>query len=114
MKRVAKKLRSRRGETLVEILVAILIIALSAGLFATMYTASMRIDLTAREQDEAFFAAVGELEEMIDAGEGEGTKGAVQYQPTGEDGQPSSGSTSTSENVELFTRDGMTAYTGGK
>ena len=75
-----------------------------------MYTASMRIDLTAREQDEAFFAAVGELEEMIDAGEG--TKGAVQYQPTGEDGQPSSGS--TSENVELFTRDGMTAYTGGK
>lgn len=99
MKRITEKLHSRRGETLVEILVAILIIALSAGLFATMYTASMRINLTAREQDEAFYAAVEDLEEMS----GSGSSGTVNYEPEG-------GGSATSESVELFTRDGMTAY----
>lgn len=110
MKRVAKKLQSRRGETLVGILIAVLIIALASGLFAAMYSASMHIDLTAREQDELFYDAVEELEEMIDSGAGESTGSSVHYQPVNKNGNSETSGSGSNENVDLFTRDGMTAY----
>lgn len=66
MNRIIKAPRSRKGETFVEILVAILIIALSAGLFAFMYSTSMEINRSAREQDEAIFEAVSTLEDKIE------------------------------------------------
>lgn len=104
MRTLKKKPRSRRGETLVEILVAILIIAVAAGLFATMYSASMSINLSAREQDENMFDAVGTLEEKIESGE-TGAPGSVTYEPTGD----GAGSTQRVD-VEVFTQDGMTSY----
>ena len=101
------KLRSKKGETLVGILVAILIIALSAGLFATMYTASMNIDLSAQKQDKAFYEAVGALEKMEKS---DNTitkqKGKLQY-------TSSSGATSPPVDVEYLTKDGLTVYHDG-
>jgi len=44
----------RRGETLIETLVAILVITLSALLLATVTTGSVRINAAAREKDSAF------------------------------------------------------------
>lgn len=100
--------RSRRGETFVEILVAILIIALSAGLFAAMYSASMNLDLFAKQQDKLFYDAVEQLEELIEGKDGTGTKqeGEVAYVPV-KDGTEGDGTTVP---VEIVTDDGMTGY----
>ena len=104
MKFIGKKLASKRGETLVGILVAILIIALSAGLFATMYTASMNINLSAQKQDEAFYEAVSTLEKMEESDNTTKSKGNLQYE--GSDG------TSNVE-VEYLTQDGLSVYHNG-
>ena len=98
------KLRSKKGETLVEILVAILIIALSAGLFAVMYTASMNINLSAREQDEAFYAAVGTLEQMEKSDKTTTSNGNLKYHSDTCDG---------SVGVEYLTQDGLSVYHNG-
>ena len=111
MKNVIKKLKSKSGETLVEILIAILIIALSAGLFASMYTASANINRSAREKDEKIYDAVGQLEDFIGSANG-GTKGKVKYTPTDSEGNSQSDGEKDVE-VQVFTQDGMTAYTGG-
>lgn len=103
MKKIWKKLRSRRGETLVGILVAIFIIAISAALFATMYTASMKINLSAQEQDERFYEAVGTLEKMENSEDTSVSDGELTY---------------SSENgdqtivVEFLTQDGLSVYRG--
>lgn len=63
-KQLVNKLKSRKGETLVEILVGILIIALAAAMFASMYHAAGAIDLKAREADSKFYDIVSELEKQ--------------------------------------------------
>lgn len=50
-----KKLRSRRGETLVESLVSILIIALSSAMFATMVTTAVNINLKTETATAEFY-----------------------------------------------------------
>ena len=104
MKRIREKLRSKCGETLVGILVAILIIALSAGLFATMYTASMNINLSAQKQDEAFYEAVSTLEKMEESDNTTKSDGQLQY---------SSDNYSESVKVEYLTQDGLSVYHNG-
>ena len=105
MKRIVTKLTSRRGETLVEILVAVLIIALASGMFASLYSASMNINLTARREDEAFYKAVGDLENMIDSDDEtptDGNKRDLHYVPSkgAEQDIP----------VDVVTQDGMSVY----
>lgn len=101
MKRIREKLRSKCGETLVGILVAILIIALSAGLFAAMYLTSMKINLSAQEQDELLYEAVGTLEGMKESANKKTSEGQVQYK---------SESYSDGVDVEYFTQDGLSVY----
>lgn len=109
MKRLTKKLRSRKGETLAEILIAILIIALGAALFAAMYTASLNINRSAREEDEKFHAAVDKLEEMIRSnGSDTHTKGTVHYTEVIDGGTGESNDV----HVDIFQQDGMTVYKG--
>lgn len=108
MKRLTKKLRSRKGETLAEILIAILIIALGAALFAAMYTASLNINRSAREEDEKFHAAVDRLEEMIRSNES-GTSGTVRYTEVTKEGGTGK---SNDVHVDIFQQDGMTVYKG--
>jgi hypothetical protein len=50
-----KKLRERRGETLVELLASILIGALSVALLAGGIMVSVRLGLDARERDEDYY-----------------------------------------------------------
>ncbi len=96
------KLRSKKGETLVGILVAILIIALAAGIFAAMYTASMNINLSAREQDKAFYEAVSTLERMEKSDKTTTTPdGQLQYK---------SEKYKDTVDVEYLTQDGLSVY----
>ena len=55
-KRTLEKLRSRSGETLAEVLVALLIIALSSMLLVVMYNTAASIDLRTRARDKVFYA----------------------------------------------------------
>lgn len=58
-----KKLRSRRGETITETLVAILVIALSAGILAVTTTTAVHVDQTAEQATADYYAALSRVEE---------------------------------------------------
>lgn len=110
MKNILKKLKTRKGETLVGILVAILIIALSAGLFAVMYNASMSINLSAREQDEKLYDAVTQLENKsgskVDKADGGEIK--IEIHEANEDG--TAGAKKGEVRVDVYEQDGLIAY----
>lgn len=57
-----EKLRSARGETLVELLCAILIGTLSVALLCSLAMTSVRMDRSARETDEVFTASLNDAE----------------------------------------------------
>lgn len=62
------KLKSRRGETLVEAMASIVIAALSVALLFTCVMAASQINRMAREADEAYYAALTAAEtQMADA-----------------------------------------------
>lgn len=106
MKFIGKKVASKKGETLVGILIGILIIALSAGLFATMYTASMNINQSAREQDERFYEAVGTLEKMEESDNVTQSDGQIKYSNKDD-------SNNQNVDVEYLTQDGLSVYRDG-
>ena len=61
LKRIGKT-RTRAGESLVEILIAILIVALGCVVIATMYSAAMNMNVEASRQDDEFYEAMSEME----------------------------------------------------
>lgn len=69
MKTLLKKLKSRAGESLVETLVAVLIIALAAGLLAGGATTTVKLNQRAAESGRVFFEELSQAE----AGETYGT-----------------------------------------
>ncbi len=63
-----KKLTSRRGETLTEVLVAILVVSMSVVLLANMVNASMSINYQMRELDggaEGFYPSLAAAETHV-------------------------------------------------
>ncbi len=64
MKKISfiKKLRERSGETLVETLVAMLVIAFASLLLASMVSASGSIDISVREKDGDFYRGLSAAE----------------------------------------------------
>ena len=56
--------RAQKGETLAEVLVAMLIVAVSALLLAAMTAAAAGINLAAHKQDAEFYAAMTKVEAM--------------------------------------------------
>lgn len=64
IKRKCAAPRTRRGETLAEVLIALLIVVLATLLLASMITASAGINFTARQKDEKFYKALSEIEAM--------------------------------------------------
>ena len=62
MKRDKRRRRARAGETLGEVLIAMLIVALSALMLAGMVSSAGQINLSVRETDESFYKSVSALE----------------------------------------------------
>ncbi len=60
MNRVSKKLKSRAGETLSEVLIALLIAALALTILANMISASSKMVLDSRGSLEKYYEAQGE------------------------------------------------------
>lgn len=65
-----EKLKSSRGETLVEVLASILICTLSIALLVGAVMASSRMDLQAREADEEYYDALTKAERQDKAPDG--------------------------------------------
>ena len=63
---IVNKLRSRKGETLTETLVALLIVGLSSVVLASMIGAASRMGVQAKEQDEKLRDAVTAVETQPD------------------------------------------------
>lgn len=80
MRTFLKKLHSKKGETYVEVLISVLIIALAALLLATTLTAANRINANARKADESFYASVNSMENPT----GDPADGVVTYHIEGE------------------------------
>lgn len=59
-----EKCRSTRGETLVEVLVGILFVALASSFFLSMVIASQRINTKTQKADALFYKAMSQLECM--------------------------------------------------
>ncbi len=62
MKKTFSKLRSRRGESFVEVLVAIMVVGLAALLMASMVSVSGSIDMNTREKDKKFYEISSKVE----------------------------------------------------
>lgn len=60
------KLRSQKGETLIELLVSILIAALSVGMLMTGVTVSSRLNQAAQERDAVFYQLLTKAESRQD------------------------------------------------
>lgn len=67
---ILKKLTSRRGETLTETLVALLIVGLASGVLATMVGAASHMNKTAMDKDEVLYKAVTTAETRPGTGTG--------------------------------------------
>ncbi len=109
MKRIVNKLRAKRGESLVEVLCAILIFTLSSVAMYSMVMAASSINATAKEAEQT------NLEQMLVAekAEGDGANGTVTMTVI-----TPGGAVSTTVNVEIYGADGelysyFKAGTGG-
>lgn len=87
MRKLLKKLRSRRGETFIEILCAVLIAAFGTTIIVTMLTTAMQLNKVAKQNDSDYYSSVTEMEQMTEK------KGAVEVEiadaddPEGEGGK---------------------------
>lgn len=75
---VYNKLRSRKGETLTETLVAILLVGLASVVLASMISAASRMGAQALEWDTALYEAVTAVETQPDEAKTEAANPTVQ------------------------------------
>ena len=105
--------RRRRGETLAEVLVALLIVSLSTLLLAAMVTASAGVNLTARQKDEKFYDALSKVEAMdetVGVKDPADLTGATlqKFDVVIDDGDPTS--TDTTIQVNVYTSENLAIY----
>lgn len=94
------KLKSQRGETLVEIMASVLVAALSVALLFSCVMAASQINSTARESDEKYYATLTAAEKQETAAGGGTVKIA------------GNGSTETLD-ISLYGGSGMYSYARG-
>lgn len=113
MKKLFRKLRSQRGESFVEILVAILIVAFGCMLVASMYTSSMNLNLSAAKNDKSYYEALSDMEKMPKLPDGTKTPDEIKRTAVltelDEDGNPTS--TEFTSRVYSYGNDDNAAYT---
>lgn len=96
-----KKLTGKRGETMVETLAAVLIVAVAAAMLATMVASAVRITSRAKEADAAFYQELSAVEK----GKTKLDEKTVHISVTG------TGTREETMTVDRYgTADGLTAY----
>lgn len=101
MDRLKGKLASRRGETLVEVLVSILLAGLSMLMLMGMISAAVRLNGTARQADAQFYEELSAAEGRTQEVDGSASLSLV------------IGGQTTHIDVAVYgTQDGLAAYAG--
>lgn len=72
MKKFLRKLKNKKGESFVEVLISVLIAAFGCLLIATLYSAAMSLNVQASKMDDNFYSDISKMEQMF---EDEGTSG---------------------------------------
>lgn len=98
MKRLRAKLKSQRGETLVELMASILISTLSVGLLLGAVAVSANLNRQAEKADETFYTALTAAESRT----GESHPGTVTVAETG--------GSSVSLHIDVYGGDGLWSY----
>lgn len=62
--RIRNKLISRRGETFIEVLVAVLIIAFATLMVAALYSATLDTDSAVQKRDKQYYETLQKVEEL--------------------------------------------------
>lgn len=109
MKKLLGKIRSRKGETFIEILIAVLVISLSLMLVATMYSSAFNLNISAKEKDEAFYDALKSVEQM----DGTPIDGSVTITDKDVDyttGNETGSDKSAKIDVDAYEGEGVTSY----
>ncbi len=65
--RLLKRLKSKRGESLAEILIAVLIAALGCMLIATMFVSAFSLNKQASDMDDAFYQSMSDTEKVYES-----------------------------------------------
>lgn len=107
-KKVKQKCRDTRGETLAEVLVGILFVALASSLFLSMVTVSQNINANTQKADDTFYKAMSQLKCMEADGAVVQKKNGTVRVTIGEDG-----SISQDYGVTVYYGDDMMAYRSG-
>ena len=102
-KKVFDKLSARSGETLAEVLIALLIVALSGMLLAVMVSTASAMDRQTRARDELFYKDLSHAEtHTVEDGAPAGT-GRIVIEIDGTD-------TSAAVDVSVYGGNGLTSY----
>lgn len=95
--------RAQRGETLVEVLVALLIVTLATLLLASIVSVSFSVNLTARQKDEKFYKALSKVEAMNSGAQVGGTEKSVVIEHIPKD--PTEPTETTTVKVDVYWSD---------
>lgn len=74
--KILRKLKSKSGESFVEILISVLIVAFGCMLIATMYSAAMNMNVKASKEDKEYYETVSEMEQLFESRPSESQKRA--------------------------------------
>ena len=100
--KIVNKIKSRKGETYIEVLFAVLVIAFATLIVAVLYSTAFNLNVSAREKDDAFYTALQQVERLDpDIKE---TNPDTQVTITGD------GGASNTVNVDAYESGGITAY----
>lgn len=102
MRKMVRKLRSQRGETLVEVLASVLVASLSVALLMGSVAASANLGKLADNMDEEFYQTLSAAESRSDAV----ASGTVQVQK----GHVTGGETVASIPVQIYGGEGLYSY----
>lgn len=61
MRNLIKKIKSNSGETFIELIIAILIVAFGCMLIGTLYTSSLNMNITAKNKDDAYYSDLNDM-----------------------------------------------------
>lgn len=108
MKTIFRRLKSTRGESLIESMAAILIFTFASILFLSMVNAAADVNLSVREADDAFQAQQQAVESVPAATPTANAK-AVLYPKMADGGEPNESDKLATVNMALVTTEGEDA-----
>lgn len=109
--KIVNKIKSRKGETYIEVLFAVLVITFATLIVAVLYSTAFNLNVSAREKDDAFYTALQQVERLDpDIKVKEETNPGNPGNPDTQVTITGDGGASNTVNVDAYESGGITAY----